>query len=481
MDNEFKRKLAESKARAKAARVVPMASGAKPVPIRPDCDPDLLEINERYAVVLVAGKTRIVYFEPGLFAGCRLPVFQTISDFRAFHDKRRKSIPTAAGGTREIGIGTWWVGHPRRRQYDSIGYYPNQSDPARLNLWQGFACEPKPGDCSLYMQHVRHNICAGNADHFHYTVNWMAHAVQRPEIQPGVAIILRGKEGTGKGVFVTMLGRCFGPHFRHVVNEKHLTGNFNAHLQQCTLLYADEAFFAGDRGHESTLKALITEDSILIEPKGLDCFAVRNCVHLVMASNADWVVPASADARRFFCLDVGDAEMQNTEYFGAIAAQMDTGGREALLWDLLNRDISTFDVRRVPQTAALAQQKQYSRRGIDQLIEIIAHDGALPNVHEKIPHVAITTGEERCRGFWAAARSLVADLKYRSSPVMMRELRDKWSCAAWKSHSRRGVEFPPLFELRQMFDRRHGPQTWSEPTADWGSSSDDDHSSHDDG
>jgi hypothetical protein len=148
------------------------------------------------------------------------------------------------------------------------------------------------------MQHLRHNICAGNADHFHYTVNWMAHAVQRPEIQPGVAIILRGKEGTGKGVFVTMLGRCFGPHFRHVVNEKHLTGNFNAHLQQCTLLYADEAFFAGDRGHESTLKALITEDSILIEPKGLDCFAVRNCVHLVMASNADWVVPASADARR---------------------------------------------------------------------------------------------------------------------------------------------------------------------------------------
>src|SRR6266508_5634225 len=77
-------------------------------------DPDLLEMNERYAVVLVAGKTRVVYFEPGLFAGCRLPVFQTIGDFRAFHDKRRKSIPAAAGGTREVGIGSWWINHPGR-------------------------------------------------------------------------------------------------------------------------------------------------------------------------------------------------------------------------------------------------------------------------------------------------------------------------------------------------------------------------------
>ena len=48
----------------------------------------------------------------------------------------------------------------------------------------------------------------------------------------------------------------------------------------------------------------------MIEPKGVDPFSVRNCIHLLMSSNADWVVPAGADARRYFVLDVSDAQMQ---------------------------------------------------------------------------------------------------------------------------------------------------------------------------
>ena len=73
------------------------------------------------------------------------------------------------------------------------------------------------------------------------------------------------------------------------------------------MLFADEAFFAGDRSHESILKALITEETLMIEPKGVDPFAVRNCLHLIMSSNNDWVIPAGADARRYFVLGVSDA------------------------------------------------------------------------------------------------------------------------------------------------------------------------------
>jgi hypothetical protein len=192
----------------------------------------------------------------------------------------------------------------------------------------------------------------------------------------------------------------------------------------------------------------------------------------VMASNSDWVVPAGADARRFFVLDVADTQMQNTEYFAAIKRQMENGGHEALLWELLHRDISTFEVRSVPQTAALAQQKQFSRRGVDQLIEIIATNGVLPNAHEKNPHIALTTGEDRGQGFWTAARRLVPELKYRSTPVIASELK-KWGCVAWKDRLRRGVTFPPLPELRRTFDARHGSQPWPDPAADWENHADD--------
>jgi Mesyanzhinovviridae DNA primase len=299
-----------------------------------------------------------------------------------------------------------------------------------------------------------------NPEYVEYLINWMAYAVQHPDRQGEVAVVLRGKEGTGKGVAAKEFGRLLGAQFRHIVHAKHLTGHFNAHLQQCSVLFADEAFFAGDRSHESILKALITEETLLIEPKGIDPFPVRNCVHLIISSNSDWVIPAGADARRYFVLNVGDAHMQDHEYFAAIATQMDNGGREALLDFLLKRDLSNFNVRLVPQTKALAEQKQHTRRGVDRLVEIIARDGRLPAARPGFPDMAITSGEEKREGFYALARSLVPDLKHDSSIVTGNKLKEEWGCVAWKSGYHRGLRFVPLPSLREKFDQRHGKQDW---------------------
>jgi|TARA_B110000459_G_scaffold65355_1_gene73326 hypothetical protein len=76
-----------------------------------------------------------------------------------------------------------------------------------------------------------------------------------------------------------------------------------------------------------------------------------------MATNDTWAVPAGHDERRFFVLEVSSAHQQDTAYFGAIDRQMRSGGDSALLHMLLNRDLSDFDVRNVPQTNALASQK----------------------------------------------------------------------------------------------------------------------------
>jgi hypothetical protein len=246
-----------------------------------------------------------------------------------------------------------------------------------------------------------------------------------------------------------------------------LVGHFNSHLQHCSLLFADEAFFAGDRSHESVLKGLITEETILVEPKGVDPYPVRNCIHLIMSSNSDWVVPAGADARRYFVLDVADTHMQDYKYFADIAHQMDDGGRAALLHYLLTLDISDFDVRSVPKTAALADQKTRSRRGVDRLVEGLAYNGALPCTDATSPNVAITTGEEKGEGFYIAARHMAPELKHENSIVIARVLTEHWGCSNWHSGYRRGIKFPPLAELRAKFDRRHGPQVWP-PIPDWG-------------
>ena len=308
---------------------------------------------------------------------------------------------------------------------------------------------------------------AGNSEYSEYLLGWMAYAAQHPGRQGEVAVVLRGKEGVGKGVFAKEFGRLFGSHFKHIVNAKHLVGHFNAHLQHCSVLFADEAFFAGDRSHESVLKGLITEETILMEPKGVDSYSVRNCIHLIMSSNSDWVVPAGADARRYFVLDVRRAHMQDHKYFAAIARQMDNGGRAALLHYLLNLDISGFDVRAVPQTAALADQKTRSRRGVDRL----GRDrgprrhtaGGGHHLSQRRHHHRGGQG----RGLLLRRAVMVPELRHDSSIVVAKTLKEEWGCKTWKSGYRRGIEFPPLLELRAMFDRRHGPQDWPADVVDW--------------
>jgi hypothetical protein len=294
----------------------------------------------------------------------------------------------------------------------------------------------------------------------------MALAVQHPEQRGEVAVVMRGKEGTGKGIFASSFGKLFGSHFLQITQGKHLTGHFNAHLQNCSVLFADEAFVANDVAHASVLKSIITEEILMIEPKGLDPFSSRNRIHLIMASNDDWVIPAGADARRYFVLDVSDKHKQDTRYFGAIIAQMDAGGREALLHLLKNRDLTAFDVREVPQTGALAEQKMHTRKGVDRLVEMIASEGVIPCATvPSEPRVAVTTGEDEGKGFYAAAKSMVPDLKYRGSIPIVKALTNEWGCERWRAANQRGIRFPSLAELRVRVDQKHGRQDWPDVPA----------------
>ncbi len=310
----------------------------------------LAQMNERHAVIgNVGGKTVVIDFGYGVDDSRRAPV-----SLQLFQAVVHRYLNVAVN---DDTLGSWWLHHPQRQQYERMEFLPGkETRPEVYNLWRGWAVEPKPGDCRLFLAHIRDNICGGDAECYEYLLNWMALAVQRPWEQGKVAVVLRGAEGTGKSFFVRTFGSLFGRHFLTVSDARHLTGNFNAHLEDCTLLFADEAMWAGDRQGEGALKRMITEPDLTIEPKGIGAYSASNRLHIMMASNAGWVVPAGTEARRFFVLDVGRARMRDTAYFKKIAAQMKNGGAGALLHMLQARDLGGFDVTKFPHTAALTDQ-----------------------------------------------------------------------------------------------------------------------------
>jgi Family of unknown function (DUF5906) len=261
-----------------------------------------------------------------------------------------------------------WLSHVERRDIRGIVFSPGQEvGEAYHNLWQGFAVAPRQGDCSLYLAHVRDVIASGHDDIYRYLIAWMADAVQHPGQRPGISLALRGLQGTGKGVFVSQFGKLFGPHYKHITQSKQLVGRFNKHLQDALLVFADEAFWAGDHQAEGTLKAMVTEEEHLIEPKGRDIYAVQNHIRLMIASNKEWLVPAGLEERRFCPIDVSDVHMQDEAYFQAIVEQMDNGGRAALLYHLLYEvDLSGVNLRHFPRTGALLDQIVHSMESVEQ-------------------------------------------------------------------------------------------------------------------
>jgi hypothetical protein len=324
------------------------------------------KLNDKHAVIMVGGKCVVLNEVFDYSTGKHDINFSSPADFKNYFANRLVSVSDGEGNLKKVPIGKHWFNHQKRRQFEGITFVPLKETPRQYNLWRGFAVEPKEGDCSLFLNHIRNNIASKCDEYYNYIVAWMANLVQTPEDKPGISIVIRGGQGTGKGIFCSGLGSLFGNHFIQIHHTKHLIGNFNAHLKDVLLVFADEAFWAGDKSGEGVLKAMVTEEYLQIEPKGKDAFRIKNYMRVLISSNNDWVVPAGLDERRFFILDAGDEHQQDTGYFRKIIDQMNNGGREALLYYLQHYDLSGIDLRKFPQTEALTETKIFSMGLIEQ-------------------------------------------------------------------------------------------------------------------
>ena len=341
-----------------------LVDDAEEIELPPD---KIEELNERYYVAPEGSNVRIFDEIDG--------TAYTQQDFRLLY--ANQYVEDADGKIKPLG--SEWIKHPQRRQYTQTIFDPDApDDPTAYNRYKGFAYEPSPGDWSLLREHIRQVICSGNDEHTEYLLDWLARGVQHPGKRAEIAIVLRGEQGTGKGVFVNAYATLFAPHAYHASSSIEITGRFSGHIKDVLFIFMDEAFFAGDKTHVGTLKKIITEQTIAIEEKFKQRIEVRNRLKIIIASNEHWVIPAGNLERRFFVLDVLRSKQQQTEYFGALIKQLKNGGYEAFLHDLLMRDISEFNFRSCPRTDALAEQQLYSMTPVEVYWVNLVDEGELP-------------------------------------------------------------------------------------------------------
>jgi hypothetical protein len=448
-------------------------------------DPDLHFMNNKHSVIgNIGGKCRVIEEVPDEIMGRTRITYSSFDDIRNRYNNKNVMVGQDKEGKPVfVPLGTYWLKSPKRQQYDYIKFMPNGAPKNIFNLWRGFAFSPGQGDCSLYLQHLKDNVCNGVESYYDYLIKWMARGVQYPATQGQVAVVLRGGKGVGKSLMATIYGELFGRHHLHISNPSHLVGNFNSHLKDSIVLFADEAFFAGDKRHESVLKMIITEDTIPIEQKHVDVEPYPNYIHLIMAANDPHVIRATGDERRYFVLEVSNRQQQNSSYFEAMLEQMQAGGYEALLFHLQNIDLTDFQVRNVPQTDALQEQKQLSMNYDEEWWFRKLRDGRLMDKHKEwegqIECAELISDFTKYAEMWKITRrgnetalgrflSRVAPHVERRQVTLMKDVMDEGGYAARRSIRTYVYNFGTLEQCRETWTKINGKVKWEEyqPTLD---------------
>lgn len=369
---------------------------------------------------------------------------------------------------------------------NGFGFYPDHFVPDGFyNLYTGFdpvieeaqkefahlAGEELLKHAPYWTDLVRQNICGDNPVLFEYFMKWHAHSIQRPHIKPGVAIVLIGKAGVGKGMSLTP-GRLI--HGRHGMQTDDIESRFNAYYANVIFLHVEE--LKKSLVASNALKTLITESDVTYEQKGKDRCVMRTSQHVAISSNDSDAVTWQAAERRFVAFPC-TRQLANwgPEYQTQCAAELANPKAMAALkqyWTTL--DIENWNPRVIPLTSANFKIQFASMSVYEKYIYFVLKRGDICSAEIDLPdgrdlNRITSLCEENARVYRHTVRP-VAELGFRNwhkeyeQDAMPKSLfllgfvqmfpREKKDCPVplWKFLHELNRTFPdePLFEVKQV-------------------------------
>ncbi|MBY0558809.1 primase-helicase family protein [Hyphomicrobium sp.] len=335
-----------------------------------------LRLNKRYSLVENAGQ--IVVFEN------ETRVAYTREEFKVKIGAETE-IVNVGGKLREKPRSLIWLEDPARALYRGVTFAPcdrdkhgRQMDLSMVfNLWSGFGQMGAPGDWSLLKEHIRTVLCRGDETCYEYVLNWLAHLFQKPWEKPGVAIVCWGDKRTGKGTVADAIREALGGELSRMFAQKeHVVGRFAGSAQPMMFNQIEEAVFARDPREEGPLKSKITDPTETVELKFKTPYEVPSFGRWWFNSNSSTPVPITFDEERYFVLHVDNSRASDHAYFSAIRQQLyHEGGLAAMIDELMQRDISNFNIRKPPHTEHRAKMVLEMLTSQDRAIADILIEG----------------------------------------------------------------------------------------------------------
>lgn len=128
---------------------------------------------------------------------------------------------------------------------------------------------------------------------------FMASLVQNIGTKFNWAPVLQGAPGNGKTFVAKCLEHAVSATYTHSPAAEDLANPFNSYLENKILIIVEEIHMSGKREILDTLKPLITNDRVEIQPKGVDKKMVDNIANWFFCTNYKDAILKTKDDRRY--------------------------------------------------------------------------------------------------------------------------------------------------------------------------------------
>lgn len=343
---------------------------------------------------------------------------------------------------------TFRAGAPRMTQAPETGKLA-------LNLWREPQRDNAPADwlhrASLFVDHVRW-LWGNDAESF---LDWLAHIEQRPGVLPHFGWVHISREhGKGRNWISSVLTRVWREHVAASLDLiSILDGGFNGRMSQKVLAIVDEINEGGGSSykHEQRLRALVTEESRLINPKYGHQRVEWNACRWLMFSNHTGAIPISEDDRRFWIVSHQGSAHPPSYYENLYGKVDDPLFISSVAEFLRQRSIANFKPgQRPPMNEAKAELVSFSQSEDDATLKEVASQWPVDLITaEEISNLleqggpaspAVRHGLDR-----AGIRKLAGKVRVTNKPLRVYAIRDysRWAAAP---HHEKKAEIERLSE-----------------------------------
>ncbi len=302
------------------------------------------------------------------------------ADSKKFAKEQWKSLYAACWPDGEI-LNAVWKGRLPIRKFESLVYEPCQGEfldgegGGRYNIWRQSGVEPKAGDVQPFIEHMAY-LFPDETERGH-VLDYMALLVQRPAEKINFALLVRGRQGTGKSWLGLLMERIIGSPNVVRPNNSEVTSNWTAWTEGAQLAIIEELMALGRLEVSNRLKPIITDTTLRIEDKGCKLYSIPNRLNLLAFTNHDDALPIERHDRRWLVV-FSSAVPNEPSYYERIFSFLDGDGPSAVKQWLIDRAVGLRPKGVAPLTRGKEQMRRSTMGEMEQYLLDLVTECASP-------------------------------------------------------------------------------------------------------